>query len=57
MEMNRVHPHHSDEAFKEYRHFIFYFHDTVFECVAKSYSLKIGEGSILGAAQVLLGNV
>lgn len=56
IEMNRVHAYHSDEAFKDYRHFIFSFHDTTFECVAKGYDITVGQGSVLGAAQGLLHN-
>jgi len=56
MEMNRVHLYHRDEAFRDHRHFIFSFHDTVFECVAKDYSITTGQGSVLGAAQVLLAS-
>src|SRR5215813_12554762 len=32
--MNRVHPGHRQGMFGLYRHFIFTFHDTTFECVA-----------------------
>ncbi len=33
--MNAVHPYHRDEQFKEYRHLIFFFHDSCFEIVCK----------------------
>jgi hypothetical protein len=54
MEMNRVHPHHKDESFSACRHFVLSFHDSTFECVASSYSLKTGSGSILSAARSIL---
>ena len=38
--MNSVHPYHKDESFEEYEHFIFFFHDTCFEIVAKGYSIQ-----------------
>lgn len=40
VKMNSVHPHHKDEQFSKYKHFIFYFHDTCFEIVAKGYSIE-----------------
>jgi hypothetical protein len=33
--MNRVHPAHRSAVFSRYRHFIFTFHDTMLECVAR----------------------
>src|SRR5262249_17748356 len=32
--MNRVHPSHHPRMFSRYRHFVFTFHDTTFECIA-----------------------
>lgn len=46
MKMNRVHPCHKDERFKDYKHFIFSFHDTTFECIAEGYELSMGRGSL-----------
>ena len=40
IKMNSVHPHHRDEAFEKYEHFIFFFHDTCFEIVAEGYSIE-----------------
>jgi hypothetical protein len=34
--MNSVHPLHRTKSFKELRHFVLSFHDSTFECVAKS---------------------
>ncbi|MCE0497438.1 MAG: hypothetical protein LV481_05765 [Methylacidiphilales bacterium] len=53
MEMNRVHPYHKDENFSACRHFVLSFHDSTFECVARSYSFKTGSGSILSAARTV----
>ncbi|QGZ95040.1 hypothetical protein [Terricaulis silvestris] len=36
-DMNRVHPRHVDSLFDSYRHFVWTFHDTTFECVAESF--------------------
>jgi hypothetical protein len=41
MEMNRVHPCHKDEHFNDYRHFIYFFHDTCFEIICMSYKYEI----------------
>jgi hypothetical protein len=33
--MNSVHPRHNEAVFEKYRHYIFTFHDSTFECVTK----------------------
>jgi hypothetical protein len=38
---NSVHPAHRPESFKDLVHYIFTFHDSTFECVAKSFEVKI----------------
>lgn len=42
--MNSVHPYHSPESFKRYKHFIFASHDSTFECVAKSFEVSEHNG-------------
>lgn len=37
---NKVHPYHKDERFKEYKHFVFPFHDTTLEVIAKTYEFE-----------------
>jgi len=45
--MNSVHPYHNKDNFLEgKRHFILAFHDSTFECIAKSYAIEKTEGSI-----------
>jgi hypothetical protein len=44
--MSSVHPYHRPERFAEYRHFVLSFHDSTFECVAKSYSHELGQGPL-----------
>jgi len=44
--MNSVHPYHRPERFDKYRHYVFAFHDSVFECVAESFELSIHRGSV-----------
>jgi hypothetical protein len=39
--MNRVHPQHRKEHYSDVRHFIFTFHDTILEVLARSYSAEI----------------
>jgi hypothetical protein len=46
--MNSVHPYHQPERFTKYKHFIFAFHDSVFECVAESFELSVHRGSVSG---------
>jgi hypothetical protein len=44
--MNSVHPRHRPERFFSKRHFIFAFHDSVFECVAEGFELTVHRGSV-----------
>lgn len=44
--MNAVHPHHRAELFAHYRHFIFAFHDSMFECIADGYEISVRRSSI-----------
>jgi hypothetical protein len=50
--MNAMHPYHKPEHFVKYKHFIFAFHDTTFECIAKGFSVSLHRGSV---RSVLLG--
>jgi hypothetical protein len=47
--MNRVHPLHRPEAYRERTHYIYTFHDSVFECVAKG-AKAIVRGQARGTA-------
>jgi hypothetical protein len=53
--MNSVHPSHRSEHYARYKHFVFAFHDTTFECIAESFSVSVHRGSVrstlLDAAQ------
>lgn len=44
--MNSVHPQHRPENFASRRHFILTFHDTIFECVAHSFTIEQTSGSL-----------
>ncbi len=44
--MNSVHPYHKPERFEKYRHFVFAFHDSTFECVAESFEISIYESPL-----------
>ena len=44
---NAVHEYHNSELFlKNKHHFIFFFHDSTYECIAKSLELKLIKGSV-----------
>ena len=49
IQMNRVHPHHTDAMFDGVRHFIFAFHDSTFECLAHDFSISLFRGSMAAA--------
>jgi hypothetical protein len=44
--MNSVHPRHNSALFEQFKHFIFAFHDSTFECVAKGFAVSQHEGSM-----------
>ena len=46
--MNSVHPAHRPEFFAPFRHFIFVFHDSTFECIARSFEVSVHSGSVAG---------
>ena len=47
--MNSVHPHHRSEQFAGYKHYIFAFHDSTFECIAKSFKYFERRGYVRAA--------
>ena len=51
--MNSVHPRHKREYFESYRHFVFAFHDSTFECVACGYTFSTRRDSIRAVARAL----
>ncbi len=44
--MNQVHPSHTARLFSDLRHFVFTFHDSVFECIAAGFKVTIESGSL-----------
>jgi hypothetical protein len=48
--MNRVHRYHEPEHFAKYRHFVFAFHDSTFECVATALEFQLGREARLHPA-------
>lgn len=44
--MNSVHPYHQPERFAELNHFVFTFHDSTFECVARSFTVSEHQGTL-----------
>jgi hypothetical protein len=45
--MNSVHHAHRPERFWELQHLIFAFHDSTFECICRSFDIKIMRGAVL----------
>ena len=52
--MNSVHPCHKPEHFADYRHFVFAFHDTTFECIAQSFTVSLHTGSVTEIVRLAL---
>ena len=44
--MNAIHPYHRPEAYEELVHVVLSFHDSTFECVARSYAVETLEGPL-----------
>ena len=55
--MNAVHHHHRPETFKALRHFIFAFHGSTFECIARDLEFEVRGGSIVSALRELPGRL
>ena len=51
--MNSVHPSHLKEHFERYKHFIFSFHDTTLEVIAKSFEFEAKLGSLKEAINTI----
>ncbi len=51
VKMNSIHPSHRPESFNSYKHYIFTFHDTTFECAAEGFSVTIHTGSVRAVLQ------
>jgi hypothetical protein len=39
--INRVHHYYRSEYWRDLHHYIFWFHDSTFECIAKSYRVEV----------------
>jgi hypothetical protein len=52
--MNSVHPYHRPELFSSYKHFVFAFHDSTFECVARAFTVTLQRGSLESVMQTLV---
>lgn len=55
--MNSVHEHHRPDQFWEKTHFIFAFHDSTFECVAKEFSVSLHRGSLRQVAASVISRL
>ena len=52
--MDSVHPRHDPKSFTGLRHFVFVFHDSTFECIARSCQVTRYLGSLRSALQTLI---
>ena len=46
-ETNSVHPRYRPDAWQHSNHYIFWFHDTTFECIAESFSVELHDCSVV----------
>lgn len=55
---NAVHPYHKAvHFFENKRHFIFFFHDSTYECIAKSFTVELIQGSAKGVLSDAIRNI
>jgi hypothetical protein len=45
VQMNSVHPYHKAEHFSAFKHWVFSFHDSTFECLASGYNIVLARGT------------
>jgi hypothetical protein len=50
---NRVHPYHRAEDFDDLRHFVFTFHDSIFEALAREFDVHLTDGSTASVLQTM----
>jgi len=55
--MNSVHPRHNPQSFSGRRHFILTFHDTIFECVARDFTIERPSGSLRSVVSALAASI
>jgi hypothetical protein len=49
--MNSVHPYHRPEAFSGLHHYVFAFHDSTFECIARGFDAAVVDGPLEAVAE------
>lgn len=52
--INRVHRQYRPEGWRDFTHFIFWFHDSTFECVARSYKVETHRASMRALLAVMI---
>ena len=52
-EINKVHSEYKPELWHSFNHYLFWFHDEIFECVAKSYNVEVVNDSMPNIIQQL----
>ena len=55
--MNSVHAYHDPKVFAESHHYVFAFHDTLFEIVCTSFSVNVVQGSVSSASRMALDSL
>lgn len=44
--INMSHPHYRPESWTAFKHYVFWFHDSTFECIAKSFAVETFSGTL-----------
>ena len=55
--INAYHLGYNREHWREYKHYLFAFHDEVFECIAKGYDVDVYKGSICDLMKIAYENL
>ncbi len=56
-EVDSVHPHHDPSQYELFKHFIFPFHDTTFECVARSFKASTVNRGLADAVRIAVDSL
>jgi hypothetical protein len=48
IKIDSIHPSHNPERWKDYKHYILTFHDSIFECIAKGFEVKEDDSLLYG---------
>lgn len=55
--IDSIHPYHDSSKYKEFKHYVFTFHDTTFECIAEEFEIKYENKRLFELADLALNEL